>query len=55
MSLEKYEDSLELSTIESHFPRSDNVWFMKTNVNVVRVAKLGKYSSYPARVVQVQI
>ena len=35
MPLEKYEDSLELSTIESYFPRSDNVRLVKTNVNVV--------------------
>ena len=53
--LEKYEDSLEVSTIKSYFPRLDNKWCMKTNVNVFRVAKLGRYFSYPARVIQVQV
>ena len=55
MPLEKIEDSLELSTIKSYFPRSDNVWCVKTNVTVVRAAKLGEYFSYLARVTQVQV
>lgn len=55
MLLQKYEDSLEVSTIKSYFPRLDNEWYMKTNVNVIRVAKLGRYFSYPARVIQVQV
>ena len=55
MPLEKYEDSLELSTIKSNFPRSDNVWYVKNNVNVVKVAKFDKYFSYLSRVINVQV
>ena len=55
MLLQKYEDSLEASTNKFNFPRSDHVWCVKTNVNVIRVAKLGRYFSYPARVIQVQV
>ena len=49
MPLEKYEDSLELSTIKSNFPRSDNVGYVKSNFNVVKAAKLDKYFSYLSR------
>ena len=46
MSLEKQKDSLELSTMKSYFPRLDNESCVKTNVNVIKVAKLGSYFSH---------
>ena len=55
MPLDTYEDCLELSTVKSHCPRSDNMWRVKANVNVVRVAKLGRYFSYLGIVIQVQV
>ena len=55
MSIEKNKDCLELSAIKSCFVRLDNMSCVKTNVTVVRVVTLGRYLTYPARVIQVLI